>query len=451
MPDQVSARYIPTPTPTLSAWSGAGLDLAWLNEMIRYLAAVLAVLGCAAGTPAAAQRTQGIAAIVDDDIVSMFDLQSRMQMVIVTSGLKDTPKVREKLAPQVLRGLIDEQIRLQEAKRRNISVTKSNLKRAVRNIEVRNKLKPGKFRDFLESKRIPEDSMFAQLRSQIAWNKLVNRRLRPRVVVSEEEIDEALNRIKSRQGQIAYHIAEIFLSLDSPEHEAELRRGGKRLVEQLRAGALFSAVARQFSQSTSATSGGDLGWFHESELDVEIKPLVLRMGRGEISDPVLSLAGFRIIQLIEKRRIAAAQPGDTRLTLKQLFLPLAPKAGKEETGAQLGFARTLSQTVSGCDDLAQAAKEINSPVSSDLGTFKLRDLSPRIGAVVKDLEVSKASVPVRTRTGIMILMVCRRDQPKNKLPTRKAIENQILARRVGLLARRYMRDLRRAAVVDLRR
>jgi len=446
LPDQVSARYIPIPTP--------GYSTIQLNEMIRYFippCTILAVLLCAAGAPAVAQRTQGIAAIVDDNIVSMYDLQSRMQMVIATSGLNDTPKVREKLTPQVLRGLIDEQIRLQEAKRRNISVTKSNLKRAVKNIEVRNKLKPGGFRDFLKNQRIPEDTMFVQLRSQIAWNKLVNRRLSSRVVISAEEVDEALNRIKARQGQIAYRISEIFLSLDSPEREAELRRGGKRLVEQLRAGALFSAVARQFSQSNSAASGGDLGWFHESELDSEIKPLVLRMGPSEISDPVLSLAGFRIIQLVDKRRIAAARPGDTRLTLKQLFLPLAPKAGREATATQLGLARTLSQTISGCDDLVQAAKEVKSPASPNLGTFKLRDLSQQIGTAVRDLEVSKASAPIRTRTGIMILMVCRRDKPETKLPTRKVIEDQIMARRVGLLARRYMRDLRRAAVVDLRR
>ncbi|MHA1108054.1 MAG: hypothetical protein ACTSQV_02945, partial [Alphaproteobacteria bacterium] len=121
------------------------------------------------------------------------------------------------------------------------------------------------------------------------------------------------------------------------------------------------------------------------------------------------------------------------------------------TAAQLGLARTLSQTISGCDDLVQAAKEVKSPASPNLGTFKLRDLSQQIGTAVRDLEVSKASAPIRTRTGIMILMVCRRDKPETKLPTRKVIEDQIMARRVGLLARRYMRDLRRAAVVDLRR
>lgn len=419
--------------------------------MIKNLSVILAMLAAIVGTPAAAQRTQSIAAIVNDDIISVFDLNTRMQMVIVSSNLKDSRKVRERLAPQVLRGLIDERIRLQEAKRRNVTASKSNMRRALVSIAKQNKVTPKNLKKYFKEQGIPLDTLLSQVRSQIAWSKLVNRRLRPRISISEEEISEVLQRIKSREGQTEYRIAEIFLGLNSLEQEAELRRGARRLVEQLRAGALFSSVARQFSQSTSAASGGDLGWSHETEMESDLKPVVAKMKPGEISDPLYSISGFRIIKLIGTRQVAAGDAGDAKLTLRQIFLPLAPKSSNEAIDERMQHARTLAATVSGCAEMTKMAKEVKSAPSPDLGTFRLRDLSSKIRSAVGGLPVGKASAPIRSRTGIMILMVCRRDEPKASLPTRKAIEDQLINRRLNLMARRYMRDLRNAAVVDLRR
>ncbi len=418
--------------------------------MIKHVAAILAVLGIFTGAPAAAQQTQSIAAIVNDDVVSVFDLKARLQMVIVSSGLRATRKLREKLAPQVLRGLIDERIRLQEAKRRNISVTESNMRRAIAAIEKRNKVAPGKFKTFLADNRIPISTLLSQLRAQIAWGKLVNRRLRPRVTISEEEIEEVLERIKLREGQIEYRIAEIFLALDSPEQEAEVRRGAERLVEQLRDGARFTAVARQFSQGTSAASGGDLGWLHESDLDDDLKPVVANLKPGTVSNPIFSLSGFRIVKLIGKRRIASDKPQGVTMKLGQIFLPLPPKPGDEEVETKLRLARTLAGKVTGCPDMARAAKEVKSPLPADLGTVKVSDLSPQIRTAVSNLAVNTATAPLRVGRGILVLMVCERDRPKPKLPSRKDIENRLTAQRLSLMARRYMRDLRNASVVDMR-
>ncbi len=418
--------------------------------MIRILTAVLATAGLAVAAPAAAQQTQSIAAIVNDDIVSVFDLKARLQMVIVSSGLEATPKVRDRLAPQVLRGLIDERIRIQEAKRRNVSVTKSNMKRAISSIEKRNKVKPGNLDKFLTKNGIPKNTLFSQLRAQIAWSKLVNRRLRPRVSISAEEVKETLGRIRARRGQTEYHIAEIFLAMDSPEQEAEVRRGANRLIEQIRLGAQFSAVARQFSQTSSAASGGDIGWFHGPDLDEDLKQAVEKLQPGEISDPIFGHSGFRIVKLFAKRRIGNENPQDTTVELRQVFLPLPPKPADKEVRKQMRAASILAPTIKGCSDIQRAAKEVKSPSSVDLGTFKESDLSPQIRAAVSSLAIGTASAPVRTRTGVLILMVCQRDQPELRLPSEKDIERQLAEQRLSRMARRYMRDLRNAAVVDMR-
>jgi peptidyl-prolyl cis-trans isomerase SurA len=418
--------------------------------MMRIPAVILVVAGCAVGAPAAAQQTQRIAAIVNDDIVSAYDLTARLKMVTISSGLKITAQVRERLAPQVLRGLIDERIRAQEAKRRNISVTKSNMRRALAVIAKRNNVAPGKLKEYLADSGISVDTVMSQIRSQIAWSKLVNRRLRPRITISEEEIEEVLGRIKARRGQTEYRIAEILLIAQSPEQVADTRGNAQRLAAQLRAGARFAVVARQFSESSSARNGGDLGWFHQADLDSELKAVIARMTPGQVSDPVFSLAGFRIVKLIDTRRVAAASRGEVMLTLRQIVLPLARNAGREAVASQMGLARTLVRNVSGCADMVRAAKEVGSPSSVELGTIKAADLSPAIRTAVGGLAIGKVSAPLRTRSGILVLMVCGRDEPKSRLPSRREIEIRLTTQRLSLLERRYMRDLRTAAVVDMR-
>ena len=324
------------------------------------------------------------------------------------------------------------------------------MRRAISALEKRNNVAPGKFKSFLADNRIPASTLLGQLRAQIAWGKLVNRRLRPRVTISEEEIDEVLQRIKLRVGQTEYRIAEIYLALDSPDQDAEVRRAAQRLVEQLRKGARFGPVARQFSQSTSAASGGDLGWFHESDLDDELKPVIANLKPGAVSDPIFGLSGYRVVKVIGIRRIASEKPENLTMKLGQLFLPLPPKAGAEEVAIQLRLARTLAGTVTGCADMARAAKEVKSPLPASLGTVKLGDLSPQIRSAVSNLAINTASAPLRVGRGILVLMVCERDQPKAKLPSRKDIENQLVAKRLSLMARRYMRDLRYTSVVDMR-
>jgi peptidyl-prolyl cis-trans isomerase SurA len=404
----------------------------------------------AAGNPAAAQRVQRIAAIVNDEVVSVYDLESRMHLIIASSGLQPTEQLRERLTRQVLRGLVDERLRLQEAKRRNVPVTSSNLERAVTLIEEQNRLSKGGLDEFMKKNGIPRDTMMDQLRAQIAWSKLVNRQLRPRITIGDDEIDETLARIKERQGELEYRISEILLTVDRPEQDAEIRRTAGRLVDELRKGARFAAVAQQFSQAASASTGGDLGWIQAGALGEELAKRVPAMKEGEIVGPFATPGGIQVIRLDGKRRAHEASEDDVSVTLNQIMLPLPRDASPETLEAQTDFARTISTTVSGCADMARAAKEANIPGSPELGKLRLRDLSPTIRSAIQGLAVDKPSEPVKTPAGIAVLMVCDREEPENTLPKREEIETRLLETRLGMMARRYMRDLRNAAVVDLR-
>ena len=397
-----------------------------------------------------AQRVQRIAATVNEDVVSEFDLQERMQVVILSSGLRPTKQLRKRLSQQVLRSLVDERLQLQEAKKRNIRVTKSNIQSAIATIEKQNQIPPGSFDNFLKKSGVPREALLTQIRAQITWQKLIGRILLPRVTVGDDEIDETLKRLKERKGQVEYRVSEILLPVDQPDREGEVRRTAQRLLEELQKGAKFAAIARQFSQTASASTGGDLGWIQEATMGVELRQIISRMKEGGIAGPVKTLAGMQIFRLTQKRRILASSSDDTIVDLQHILLPLQKGLSNDDIKAQINLAQILSDTVSDCSDHRRAASEVKSVGGAKLGKVRLGNLSKAVRAAVEKLPVGKASQPIRTERGIAIFMVCSRTEAGGGLPSREQIAGRLREERVGVLARRYLRDLRAAAIVDLR-
>ncbi|MDA1325127.1 MAG: peptidylprolyl isomerase [Proteobacteria bacterium] len=397
-----------------------------------------------------AQRIQRIAATVNEDIVSEYDLQARMQVVVVSSGLRPTPQLRKRLSQQVLRSLIDEQLRLQEAKKRNVRVSEGDMRSRIAMLEKQNRIPAGTLDDFLKKIGIPREALMKQIRAQITWQKLVRRTILPRVTVGEDEIDETLQRLRERKGQVEYRVSEILLTVDQPQREGEIRRTAERLLEELGKGAKFDAIARQFSQTASASVGGDLGWIQEATMNSELRQIVSRMKEGETAGPVRTLAGMQIFRLTKRRKILSASSNDTIVDLQQILLPLRKEFTNDDIKAQLNLAQTLSDTISDCNDHLRAAGEAKSIGGAKLGKVRLGNLSKTIRGAIENLPVGKASPPIRTKESVAIFMVCNRKEAESSLPSREQIADRMRAERVDVLARRYLRDLRAAAIVDLR-
>ena len=399
---------------------------------------------------ASAQEVLSIAAVVNDEVISILDLQARIKFAVESSGLTDSPDNRKRLKDQVLRGLIDEQLRIQEAKRLNIRVTEGEMRRAIASIEKQNNVPPGGLDMFLAARGIQRFTMESQIRASISWQKLVRRRLRPRVEIGDDEVDEALARFKANQGTAEVRVAEIFISVDSPEQEDKVRQVAERLVEQLRGGARFPALARQFSQSASAAVGGDLGWIQQGQLDEALDATLMEMKVGTLSAPIRTFGGYHILLLSDRRTILGADPAQTKVRLSQIVLALDKDAAAANIKAQTGLANSIAATAEDCADFDRLGKMSGSEMSGTLGEVKIGDLPPALGKVVLRLEINQVSQPIRNDNGLLLLMLCDRTDPPSQMPAPERVKEQLLLQRVDLLARRYMRDLRNQAFVDLR-
>lgn len=428
---------------------------------MKRLIALLALLAVFATTPAAAQRVSQlpgmsaaaamgqdrIAAVINENVITTSDIEARMKLAFLSSGLPDTPDVREHIFPQVLRGLIDEQLQMQEAKRLDITVPKEEIDKAMEVIARDNHI-PGDMRGFIKGKGGSPEALEEQIRAGLSWNKVVQRELRSRVEVGDDEIESAIARIRANAGKQEFLVSEIFLAVDNAKDEDQIKQVADNLVQQIKHGANFAAVARQFSQSTGAASGGDIGWIQQGQLPAELNSALQDMQTGSVAGPVRSANGYHILALREKRTVSLdGTGGEVTLDLQQAFRPVT---GPESHDAALDEAKQLRGSINNCQDLASKAKDMF-PAWHLQATdgMKLSDAPPSLADKVRDLTVGKSSDAIDTDKGVLVVFLCARHNPDSKVD-RDAIASSIGSEKLELQSRRLQRDLRRSAYIDIR-
>ena len=415
-----------------------------ISHVLTTIALVSILAGSAQLSPGAAQNTLRAAAVVNDEIISMFDLAMRTRLAILASGLSDSPEVRSRLQRQVLRSLIDERLQLQEAERLEITVDKNQTESAISMLAQQNNMSREEFLALLRNNDILPKALLDQIRGELTWRNVVQRRLRPTVDVGDEEIDEVIARMRSSQGRMQLRVSEILLGVDSVLQDDDVRRAAERLVEQLRRGANFEALARQFSQSATASVGGDLGWIEEGQLPDELGEALGRMRPGDLAGPIPTFGGFYVLLLRDQRRVSL---GNATVNLKQLLFALPPDAAADQLQQARDKAAEVQPLIAGCESFDAIARDHGSPGSGDLGTLKLSELPEDLRRVIEPLPVGQASAPMRVGAGISLLLVCSREDDGID---RERIRTSLIGQRLDMLARRYLRDLRRAATVDIR-
>ena len=408
------------------------------------LAFVLALAG-----PCAAQETR-IAAVVNSDIVTADDVESRLMLVMRSSGIADTPQNRQQLTPRILQQLIDEKLETQEAAHFKVTTEKGEVEQALTNIEKRNNMPKGGLDQYLKAAGIPRSTLVDQVTASILWNKVVEGRYSSDVSVSDTEVNDEIARLKADIGKPQSHVAEIFLAIDNPTQEPDVKALADKLVNQIRQGAPFPAVAQQFSQSPSAATGGDIGWVTPNQFGPPLDDAIAKMNPGEISYPIKTTAGYYILYLLERRTPGQTSADDTQLGLVEVVFPLAPNAPATEQQRAMAQAQHVADTAKSCEEMAKIAREQAPQLSTQTPSVRAGDLPADLKTLVLGLKVSEPSKPLPTRGGVGVVMVCKRADPASALPGTDEIYDELLKARMDQMARRYLRDLRRSAYVDIR-
>ena len=412
-----------------------------------------AMLLHAAPRPALAQAAGGsvnsIVAVVNGDVVTRSEVESRRRLLALSAGMAGDAGAQG--GDQILRLLIDERLRIQELSRRRILVTDQDIASSVANIESRNGLPPGGVVQNLRRAGIEPRVLYDQIRAQIGWARLLRGMLGEQANIPDAEVNEFLAAQRARLGEPEFLVSEIFIPVENPGQEAQVRRFVTDVIQRLRQGVPFPMVAAQFSQSQSAIQGGAMDWMTGDRFDPAVASILKQMPEGAISNPIRVPGGFEIV-LLRDRRVSGRDMA-TIMSMRQVFLPFEgqvnPQAPTAQQLAQLQRAQTLSDQARGCEAMDAAAR--GSPRPADPGPVRLDNITPpELRDLLGTLPIGRATQPIISVDGALIFMVCSRET-RNMAEANPQQAREILLRdRVELLSRQLQRDLRRRAQIDIR-
>lgn len=388
-------------------------------------------------------------AIVNDTVITGTDVDQRVAFAIALNNYQLRPEDLDRLRLQVLRSLIDETLQIQAATAEKITVSKDEIDRAFAGVSRQYHKTPEEFRAWLKQVGSSERSARRQIEGELAWSRLIRRRVD--ISISDLEIDSILARMRAERGTPEYHLFEIFLYA-TPDRANEVIEAEKRMIEQLRQGTPFTAIASAYSEASTRASGGDLGWVRLPMLQSPpLEAAVQQMKVGQIAGPIELPAGYSIIFLADQRAVLMADARDAKLSLKQLTISFpAGTTQAQATNLASDFAKATS-TMQGCGDAARVAAATGAAVV-DNDSMKIRDLPGPLQTMMMNLQIGQATQPFGTvEDGVRVLVLCGRDDPKEASePSREDIENSLTENRTNLRAQRMLRDLRRDALVEYR-
>ena len=386
-------------------------------------------------------------AIVNGEVITPTDIDQRIAWLLIVNGGQISAEELQRLREQVLRNLIDETLEIQAAKTEKIEVKASEIDRTVQRVANNTKQTPEQLAAYLEAHGSNIKSMRRQIEGEIAWQRL--QRAKIEVSVGDDEIKAVLDKLNASKGTEEYRVGEIFLSA-TPATQAQTLDNANKILAQLRQGANFAGYARQYSEASTAAVGGDLGWVRPEQLPGPLADTVKQMPAGAISNPIPVPGGFSIIAVQDTRKILTADPRDAVLSLKQISL-VFPKGTKREVAEPLvGRFAEAAKNVGGCGGADKLAAQFHAEVvTSD--QVKMRDLPPLLQRIMIPMQVGQTTPPYGTlEDGIRVLVICGRDEPTSSAPSYDDVYQQINEERVNSRARRYLRDLRRDAVIEFR-
>ena len=404
----------------------------------------------------------GVAAIVNDLVISEYDLDQRTALFLATSGVKPTKDTLPQIRAQVLRSVEDEVLELQEATKHKISVNKADVDKALQNIADDNHLTVAQIIASITTNGVTVETFRQQVAAQIIWQKLVAARYGTDILINDSQVDEAMDRLKKGADKPQFLLSEIFVAVDRPEDEMLVKASAEQITQQIKQGAPFTAVASQFSQTPSAAEGGDIGWVVQGQLAEDLDHAIAELRPGQIAGPIRAEGGFYVVQLRDRREPFGTMIQETKavvtdpmaaLPLDRLLIPLPPNPDAMLKQRAMLLATNVKSQVRACTDLPGVANQLLGTVYQTLGQMLPKDLNPELREALAKTGPGQVVEPFFSPAGLEIIMRCDPAPPKLvafELPTHDQLQQQLFVQQMTIFAKSYLRDLRRDAVVETR-
>ena len=388
-------------------------------------------------------------AIVNGEVITQTDINQRMAFLLVAAERPPQADEMERLRQQVFSNLIDETLQIQAAKAAEIEITDAEIDRTVERVAGNVKQTPDQMAEYLKARGTSIRTVRRQIQGEIAWRRLQGQKIESSTSVGEDEVKAVLQRMEASKGTQQYRVGEIFLPATAANLQ-QAQANASQIVQQIRNGGSFVAYARQYSEASTAAVGGDLGWVRPEQLPEPIANVMRNMTPGQISSPIPVPGGVSIIAVQDVRTLLTADPRNAVLTLKQVSINFPKGTSRQSAEPIVARFAQASRSIGGCGGAEKMAAEFNAEVV-EADDVKLRELPPVLQQMMMGMQIGQATQPIGSLDeGVRVLVLCGRDEVDPTMPTFDQVFAQMNEERVNLRARRYLRDLRRDAVIDFR-
>ncbi len=408
------------------------------------LRGIAAALLIAVAAPPVSAQDYAPVVIVNDEIITGYDIAQRQLLLDAASGGEKVPR------NQVVELLIDDTLRLQAARKAGVVPTKSEIDAGFSDLSRAQGRDPATMRGYFRSRGVSDRALDNQIAAEVAWRALIPRTYMPRIRISDSEIEEAMGDTGGAVTENEYLLSEIRLPIDARGEGAALAEANA-LLSQLGSGSSFGDIARQRSQGLTAASGGDLGWVGESKMSTKTREMVTPLGKDRVTRPYVDGGEVVLMGIRETRGPQIDNPA--RYRLSQLVVGVAPDAAPSIASLALQQAQAARTQVTDCRSI-EALKGNYLPISGDIGELTPAQMPAPVRNAVLPLPVGGITEPVRSNDGFHIIVVCDRIESAAvatpATSSKDRMRRELTAQKLARYSSSLLRKLRREAVIERR-
>lgn len=404
---------------------------------------------------APAQLVGRIVAVVNNEVVTQFELDDRIRIVKQQLQKRGTPlPPQDVLEKQMLERIITDRVQLQFARETGIRVDDLQLDKTLQRIAQENNMTVEAFRGALEKDGISFAKFRDEIRDEIILGRLREREVENRIAVSEGEVENFLStRAAQTGGEEEFNLAHVLVRVPeqaSPEQIQSKRAHAEKALAEMKKSD-FSQVAASYSDAPDALQGGVLGWRAASRLPALFLEAVNGLKPGQTSAVLRSPNGFHILKLLDKRSQGGALIVQKTHARHILIKTNEIASEVDARNRMLQLKERLDNGVKFAELARLHSEDGSASKGGDLGWLAPGETVPEFERAMDGLKLGEVSVPVKSPFGWHLIQVLeRRTEDVSKERQALMARQEIRARKADEAYESWLRQLRDQAFVEYR-
>ncbi len=372
--------------------------------------------------------------LVNNAPITQYELTQRTRL-LQSLGARSSD-----IEAMALQQLTEDRLKEQAADAVGMTLQDDALDEAIENFAEQRQASVGGLRSLTERAGVAPETLNDFVRVGVLWRDLVNIRFRNRATPSQADLENILNFAASARQESVF-IREIAIPFAERGNEGA-RSLAERIIRDVRGGASFSALARQYSRTPTAARGGDVGWTPANRLPPLFAGQILSISPGDVTSPIEVPAGIIVIQLVDIREDPVSSNSSMTISYSRLDVPLTGNASIEEAQSQ---ATELAIELDDCNSAESLFSEFG-PASGRYGPDPLSAIPPNIALALASLDAGETAILQPSDAGVSVITLCNRaatDDPE----AIANLERQVFNQRMNNYASSYIQELQADAII----